>query len=138
MVTNLPSYTCTGCGKLLKHIHSIGSHAQWSKDCTPEMRFWGKVDKSAGPEACWPWKAWRNPRFGYGMSSYKGASIYASKVAWIYTHGEPPKGLHVLHKCDYPACCNPAHLFLGTHLENMKDMDAKGRRRNQYMPKRAA
>jgi len=28
-------------------------------------RFWSKVDQSAGPNACWPWTAYRNPG-GYG------------------------------------------------------------------------
>lgn len=133
MTTNKP-YTCTGCGEVLRHIRCVGTHAQTTPSCTPQMRFWGKVDKSAGPNACWPWKAWCNPRFGYGMSTYKGEAIAASKVAWIYTHGEPKKGEHVCHKCDNPICCNPAHFFLGTHKQNMEDKFLKHRDKRAIHP----
>jgi hypothetical protein len=48
-------------------------------------------------------------------------------VAWILANGEIPDGLQVLHRCDHPPCCNPRHLWLGTHLDNMMDRSRKGR-----------
>ncbi len=51
----------------------------------------------------------------------------AHRAAWEYTRGPVPAGLFVLHRCDNPPCCNPAHLFLGTQADNMADMQAKGR-----------
>jgi hypothetical protein len=31
------------------------------------------------------------------------------------------------HHCDNPPCCNPVHLFQGTHLDNNLDSKIKGR-----------
>lgn len=52
----------------------------------------------------------------------------AHRVAWELTYGESPDGKCVLHTCDTPSCVNPNHLRLGSQLDNIKDMDTKGRR----------
>lgn len=60
--------------------------------------------------------------------------VKANRQAYRIAFGDPGE-LHVLHHCDNPSCCNPSHLFLGTHQDNMKDMVAKQRKkRGSQMP----
>jgi hypothetical protein len=65
---------------------------------------------------------------GEGGSRENGAKqLLAHRAAWTVYRGEIPAGMHVLHHCDVPLCCNPDHLFLGTHDDNMADCVRKGR-----------
>jgi hypothetical protein len=91
-------------------------------------RFWEKVDRSAGPGACWPWRA-RVDQDGYGHFTVSSArrSAGAHRVAYELCVGEIPDGMCVCHACDNPACCNPAHLFVGTNVDNVTDRQTKGR-----------
>lgn len=80
-------------------------------------------------DACWVWTGFRD-RKGYGqiaLDGRRGVHGYTHRVAWELHNGPIPDGLWVLHRCDNPPCCNPAHLFLGTAADNNRDMAAKGR-----------
>lgn len=95
-------------------------------------RFWAKVDKD-GPGGCWIWTSTRNHR-GYGLfRDIPARQVATHRYSYMLHKGEIPEGLFVCHTCDNPPCCNPDHLWLGTHLENMRDRGAKGRYRNGAM-----
>jgi hypothetical protein len=80
---------------------------------------------------CWPWRSACDGK-GYGALTIgspttRRVTANAARLAYLLTYGDIPVGLNVLHHCDNPPCCNPAHLWLGTILENSRDMVQKGR-----------
>jgi hypothetical protein len=77
-------------------------------------------------DGCLLWTA-RVARTGYGMLTWEGKVRSTHRMAWIAEHGPIPEGMHVLHHCDVRHCIATAHLFLGTHRDNMADRNAKGR-----------
>jgi len=88
--------------------------------CTPEERFWAKVDKHGpipedrpdlGP--CWLWLGGLN---GAGYGSFEGTVSHR----WAYEHfvGPIPPGLTIDHLCDNKPCANPAHMKPATYFEN--------------------
>ena len=85
------------------------------------LDFWSTVRRSDSSE-CWPW-AGSKTLGGYG--TFRGTT--AHRVAFEFLHGPVPAGLVVMHTCDNPCCCNPAHLHAGTQQENIADMHNKGR-----------
>lgn len=103
---------------------------------TPDV-LWSKVEKK-GEDECWPWIGYRNKQ-GYGRVMINDWSYYAHRV--IFNLANPgvinlkaPKSSDetgfLLHSCDNPCCCNPKHLRVGTHADNMADKATKGRTPN--------
>ena len=95
-----------------------------------EQVFWHRVDKTG---SCWEWLGGKD-RDGYGRYNLTKSQTLPTKwwgvhrLSYTLSKGPIPKGMVVCHTCDNPGCCNPDHLFVGTQLDNIKDMDAKGRR----------
>jgi hypothetical protein len=89
--------------------------------------FWSLVDKR-GPKECWPWIGRRHTR-GYGFfdANKNYRSLRSTRVLIKIVTGSDPGNNEACHSCDYPPCCNPDHVFAGTHTDNMADMSAKGR-----------
>lgn len=96
--------------------------------------FWDKVNKNGTipehcPELgnCWEWQAYIMP-CGYGQFGWLNNKIWLThRLSWVFANGEISNEICVLHKCDNRKCVNPNHLFLGTRLDNAKDMVSKDR-----------
>ena len=98
---------------------------------TLAQRFWSKVQKS-DDNGCWLWTAAKT-RHGYGVTStHLQKSAKAHRVSLELSGIQVPSEKLVLHRCDTPSCVNPAHLFIGTVQDNVRDRQAKGRGRAAY------
>ena len=75
---------------------------------------------------CWPWRG-ATTGIGYGVVTVDNKSMRVARHTYRLFVGSIPKNMVVMHTCDNPPCCNPAHLKLGTHRDNTADMTAKGR-----------
>lgn len=93
-----------------------------------QERFWERVEKR-GPDECWPWTGYITAG-GYGQFGTCERPYSAHRLALRFSDTEIPEGRVVMHSCDNPPCCNPAHLSVGTHADNNRDMITKGRQRH--------
>ena len=93
-------------------------------------RFWRKVDRSGGSEACWPWLA----------ASVGGYPIFVNPIdrlvrryLWFLLHGEKPTGSIVSCRFDNVACVNPDHLVKRSISERTEHAIAKGTFRSPFI-----
>lgn len=99
-----------------------------------KLRFLSKIRKNS-ETGCWIWTAGRRKndwgdtygQFYWGKINGVETQFAAHRAAWEILCGPIPEGKMILHKCNTMLCCNPAHLAVGDHEENMKDRDAAGR-----------
>ena len=93
-------------------------------------RFWSKVDKSG---ECWEWTAGLRGMCGYGQFWVNKKTENSHRYSYALHHPltidllEGHREICVCHRCDNPKCVNPAHLFLGSQGDNMRDRETKGR-----------
>lgn len=72
---------------------------------------------------------------GYAHIKWNGRVESAHRLVWRERYGEIPAGKVVLHRCDVRCCLNVNHLRIGTQLDNIADMNAKGRHAAGPQPK---
>lgn len=116
--------------------HKSGNVGNAGRPANTEKVLWSKVDKRSEDE-CWPWKGYTNKQ-GYGRTEINDKSYYAHRVIFDLVNPgiinlNAPKDTDeygfIMHSCDNPICCNPKHLSVGTHADNMADKVAKGRQK---------
>lgn len=107
-------------------------------DTERAAHFWSRVDKGAGPDACWLWTGGTTSA-GYGQIKLSDSMEKTHRFAFFLANGWMPKGrgrgcLIVRHTCDVRRCCNPAHLIAGSYRENSMDCVERGRHARARMP----
>lgn len=121
-----------GCGeshsaKGLCRRHYYQQLRGWTPLATRGMSLESRIAHYTSPSGeCCEWVGAKN-KGGYGLVSVNNKRRLVTHVVWELAFGPIPERLHVLHRCDNPACVRPAHLFVGTHATNMKDREEKKR-----------
>ena len=92
-----------------------------------ELRTAQLINYKVLANGCWEWQG-GSGQDGYGKLKRHKKTLRAHRVFYEHHKGEVPEGMWVLHECDNPLCVNPAHLWLGTQLDNEQDKDKKKRR----------
>jgi hypothetical protein len=118
--------TCSVCGASFDTSRGFGNHRRWHRGPSFESRFWSRVDATAGAFSCWPWTG-ELDQDGYGRIWRDDKQRRCGRIAMELSGRPLADEEEACHTCDNPICCNPAHLFAGSNLDNIADRHAKGR-----------
>lgn len=108
---------CATCGL------SFNATTGVAKYCSDACHFGANVRKT---ETCWIWTG-STDKDGYGVAKLRGRRVEKAHRLSFRLHNGDAAGMLVCHTCDNPQCVNPAHLFIGTALDNKSDCVSKGR-----------
>lgn len=81
---------------------------------------------------CWLWDSGvtKNDHLEYPIFTLRvGKQQRVNRFMYEAHHGAIPAGQIVRHTCDVSLCVNPAHLILGSHIDNAADRESRGRSR---------
>lgn len=84
-----------------------------------------------GFDNCWLWTGGTRVNANgepYGRFWIGKRAVAAHRFAYVLAYGPIPRSRIVCHHCDTPLCCNPRHLYAGTHTTNAQDRERRGRR----------
>lgn len=138
----MPAQSKGACNKHYRRMKFRGSYnpPKAIRKSTPAIeRMLSMVEKNRGPDGkCWEFTGTKNAG-GYGVINNKNKNMMVHRFSWEHHNKRKiPDGLIVLHSCDLRPCCNPDHLKIGTHQDNMKDKIKKNRanmRKGESHPK---
>jgi hypothetical protein len=114
-----------------KRCAGLRQNARYREAGEHLARYWSNVDRS-GEDECWPWLA--GTVEGYGQVRFDGEKLGSHVVSFRLQYGAVPSGKMVLHACGNRLCCNPAHLYPGTHADNTNDAIRHGTYRTVFVP----
>jgi hypothetical protein len=106
------------------------ARARWADRPSFAATIAAQVDRSAGPDACWPWTGGVNAE-GYGRFMFDSRSYLAHRAVLAQKLGRPLGEEEVTRHGDSCGgnrlCCNPDHLQPGGIVDNNADLIAQGR-----------
>lgn len=103
----------------------IHGHSPRVLDMEVVARFWSRVEVRKGHQ-CWPWR-YGQDHAGYGEVRIGTTAEASHRIAYRIATDAIPAGMVIRHNCDNPLCCNPAHLLIGTHADNVADRVSRDR-----------